>query len=87
MAAVPLNPGIIATGMLNGCFGGSASSYPTQQACGENGSGVSVENQFRRQRQTIDCASLIIVMRLTTMTTVFSLNQCQTRRKRKNAKP
>jgi hypothetical protein len=32
MAAVPLNPGIIATGMLNSCFGGSASSYPTPQA-------------------------------------------------------
>jgi len=29
MAAVPLNPGIIATDMLRSCFGGSASSYPT----------------------------------------------------------
>ena len=28
MAAVPLNPGIINTGMLQSCFGGSASSYP-----------------------------------------------------------
>ncbi len=29
MAAVPLNPGIINTGMLRSCFGGSASGYPT----------------------------------------------------------
>jgi NAD(P)-dependent dehydrogenase (short-subunit alcohol dehydrogenase family) len=29
MAAVPLNPGIIATDMLRSCFGGSASGYPT----------------------------------------------------------
>jgi NAD(P)-dependent dehydrogenase (short-subunit alcohol dehydrogenase family) len=31
MAAVPLNPGIINTEMLQSCFGGSASSYPTPQ--------------------------------------------------------
>jgi NAD(P)-dependent dehydrogenase (short-subunit alcohol dehydrogenase family) len=31
MAAVPLNPGIINTGMLRSCFGGSASGYPTPQ--------------------------------------------------------
>ncbi|MGA9779566.1 MAG: SDR family NAD(P)-dependent oxidoreductase [Verrucomicrobiia bacterium] len=31
MAAVPLNPGIIATDMLRSCFGGSASSYPSPQ--------------------------------------------------------
>ncbi len=29
MAAVPLNPGIIATDMLRSCFGGSASGYPS----------------------------------------------------------
>ena len=29
MAAVPLNPGIINTEMLQSCFGGSASSYPS----------------------------------------------------------
>jgi NAD(P)-dependent dehydrogenase (short-subunit alcohol dehydrogenase family) len=29
MAAIPLNPGIINTEMLQSCFGGSASSYPT----------------------------------------------------------
>lgn len=29
MAAIPLNPGIINTDMLQSCFGGSASSYPT----------------------------------------------------------
>jgi NAD(P)-dependent dehydrogenase (short-subunit alcohol dehydrogenase family) len=29
MAAVALNPGIIATDMLRSCFGGSASAYPT----------------------------------------------------------
>jgi NAD(P)-dependent dehydrogenase (short-subunit alcohol dehydrogenase family) len=29
MAAVPLNPGIINTEMLQSCFGGSASAYPT----------------------------------------------------------
>ena len=29
MAAVPLNPGVINTDMLQICFGGSASSYPT----------------------------------------------------------
>jgi len=29
MAAVPLNPGIINTGMLRSCFGSSASGYPT----------------------------------------------------------
>jgi len=29
MAAVPLNPGIINTGMLQSCFGGSAASYPS----------------------------------------------------------
>ena len=28
MAAVPLNPGIINTEMLQSCFGGSAGSYP-----------------------------------------------------------
>lgn len=28
MAAVPLNPGVIDTDMLRGCFGGSASRYP-----------------------------------------------------------
>ena len=32
MAAVPLNPGIIATDMLRSCFGGSASGYPLPQA-------------------------------------------------------
>lgn len=31
MAAVPLNPGIIATDMLRSCFGGSASGYPSPQ--------------------------------------------------------
>jgi NAD(P)-dependent dehydrogenase (short-subunit alcohol dehydrogenase family) len=31
MAAVPLNPGIINTDMLRGCFGGSASGYPTAE--------------------------------------------------------
>jgi len=29
MAAVPLNPGVINTDMLQSCFGGDASSYPT----------------------------------------------------------
>jgi len=29
MAAIPLNPGVINTDMLQSCFGGSASSYPT----------------------------------------------------------
>lgn len=31
MAAIPLNPGIINTDMLQSCFGGSASSYPTAE--------------------------------------------------------
>jgi NAD(P)-dependent dehydrogenase (short-subunit alcohol dehydrogenase family) len=31
MAAVPLNPGIINTQMLQSCFGGSASGYPTAE--------------------------------------------------------
>ncbi len=31
MAAIPLNPGIINTEMLQSCFGGSASSYPTPE--------------------------------------------------------
>jgi NAD(P)-dependent dehydrogenase (short-subunit alcohol dehydrogenase family) len=31
MAAVPLNPGIINTDMLQSCFGGSASSYPSPE--------------------------------------------------------
>jgi len=31
MAAVPLNPGIIATDMLQSCFGDSASRYPSPQ--------------------------------------------------------
>jgi len=31
MAAVPLNPGIINTDMLQSCFGGSASHYPTAE--------------------------------------------------------
>jgi NAD(P)-dependent dehydrogenase (short-subunit alcohol dehydrogenase family) len=31
MAAIPLNPGIINTDMLRGCFGGSASSYPSPE--------------------------------------------------------
>ena len=29
MAAIPLNPGVINTEMLQSCFGGSASAYPT----------------------------------------------------------
>ena len=29
MAAIPLNPGIINTDMLQSCFGSSATSYPT----------------------------------------------------------
>jgi hypothetical protein len=29
MAAIALNPGIINTDMLQSCFGGSASAYPT----------------------------------------------------------
>jgi NAD(P)-dependent dehydrogenase (short-subunit alcohol dehydrogenase family) len=32
LAAVPLNPGIINTGMLRSCFGDSASDYPTAEA-------------------------------------------------------
>jgi len=36
MAAVPLNPGIIATDMLRSCFGGSASGYPSPQAWAKN---------------------------------------------------
>ena len=31
MAAVPLNPGIIDTGMLRSCFGGSAGNYPSPE--------------------------------------------------------
>ena len=31
MAAVPLNPGIINTAMLQSCFGGSAASYPSPE--------------------------------------------------------
>jgi len=31
MAAIPLNPGIINTDMLQSCFGSSASAYPTAQ--------------------------------------------------------
>jgi NAD(P)-dependent dehydrogenase (short-subunit alcohol dehydrogenase family) len=31
MAAVPLNPGIINTDMLQSCFGGSAASYPSPE--------------------------------------------------------
>ena len=31
MAAVPVNPGIINTAMLQSCFGGSASAYPTAE--------------------------------------------------------
>jgi NAD(P)-dependent dehydrogenase (short-subunit alcohol dehydrogenase family) len=31
MAAVPLNPGIVNTQMLQSCFGGSASGYPTAE--------------------------------------------------------
>ncbi|MGH7129036.1 MAG: SDR family oxidoreductase [Planctomycetaceae bacterium] len=31
LAAVPLNPGVINTAMLQSCFGGSASSYPTPE--------------------------------------------------------
>ena len=32
LAAVALNPGIINTDMLRGCFGGSASGYPTPES-------------------------------------------------------
>ena len=32
MAAVPLNPGIINTRMLQSCFGGSAGQYPLPEA-------------------------------------------------------
>lgn len=35
MAAVPLNPGIINTDMLQSCFGGSASAYPTAEEWAE----------------------------------------------------
>ena len=56
MAAIPLNPGIINTDMLQRCFGGSASDYPTATEWAEkavpfilkldskrNGESVSVE--------------------------------------------
>ena len=32
MAAIPLNPGIINTDMLQSCFGNAASRYPTAEA-------------------------------------------------------
>ena len=35
MAAIPLNPGIINTDMLQSCFGGSASAYPTAREWAE----------------------------------------------------
>ena len=35
MAAVPLNPGIINTDMLQSCFGGNASSYPSPEEWAE----------------------------------------------------
>ncbi len=31
MAAIPLNPGVICTDMLNSCFGANASAYPTAE--------------------------------------------------------
>jgi NAD(P)-dependent dehydrogenase (short-subunit alcohol dehydrogenase family) len=36
MAAVALNPGIINTGMLQSCFGGSASAYPSPRQWAES---------------------------------------------------
>ncbi len=35
MAAIPLNPGVINTDMLQSCFGDSASAYPTAQQWAE----------------------------------------------------
>ena len=35
MCAVPLNPGIINTDMLQSCFGANASSYPTPEQWAE----------------------------------------------------
>jgi NAD(P)-dependent dehydrogenase (short-subunit alcohol dehydrogenase family) len=35
LAAVPLNPGVINTAMLQSCFGGEADSYPTPQRWAE----------------------------------------------------
>lgn len=35
MAAIPLNPGVICTDMLQSCFGESASSYPTAEQWAE----------------------------------------------------
>jgi NAD(P)-dependent dehydrogenase (short-subunit alcohol dehydrogenase family) len=36
MAAIPLNPGVIDTAMLQSCFGGAASSYPTPKQWAES---------------------------------------------------
>ena len=36
MAAIPLNPGVICTDMLQSCFGESASAYPSPQAWAES---------------------------------------------------
>jgi hypothetical protein len=35
MAAIPLNPGIINTQMLQSCFGAGASSYPSPEQWAE----------------------------------------------------
>jgi NAD(P)-dependent dehydrogenase (short-subunit alcohol dehydrogenase family) len=36
LAAVPLNPGIINTSMLQSCFAGGASNYPTAEEWAKN---------------------------------------------------
>ena len=47
VAAIPLNPGVIHTDMLDSCFGRGAANYPSPQAWGGQGGAVPLGPQLR----------------------------------------
>jgi NAD(P)-dependent dehydrogenase (short-subunit alcohol dehydrogenase family) len=59
MAAVPLNPGIINTAMLQSCFAGGAANYPAAREWAKNRRAIPVENKFRRKWKAIDRAGSV----------------------------
>ena len=60
MAAVPLNPGVIHTDMLDSCFGASAASYPEPSEWAERAVPFLLKNRSPRQRRAADGARLAL---------------------------
>ena len=54
MAAVPLNPGIINTEMLQSCFGQSADHYPLPGRMGQSGCAAAPPTGSRRQWEAVE---------------------------------